>query len=55
MAVLTSTRRRLLQAKIALALLEELGRRPTDEELQRALRVLIKALTSYSIAPGGFQ
>jgi len=51
---------RLLRAKISLALLEELlleelleelGRRPTDDELQRFLRVLLKATTSYTIDP----
>jgi hypothetical protein len=43
---------RLLKAKISVALLEELGRRPTNEELQQFLRVLLKAATGYTLASG---
>jgi hypothetical protein len=46
-------KRRLLKAKIAVALLEELGRRPTNEELERFFRVLVKAAFGYTLTPGG--
>jgi len=46
---------RLLKAKISLALLEELGRRPTNEELEQFLRVLIKAAFGYKVSPGGLR
>jgi hypothetical protein len=40
-------KKKLLKAKISLALLDELGRRPTDQEVERyflAARVLYKAV-----------
>jgi len=40
-------KKKLLKAKISLALLDELGRRPTDQEIERyflAARVLYKAV-----------
>jgi hypothetical protein len=40
-------KKRLLKAKIAVALLEELGRKPTEQEVERywlAARVLFKAM-----------
>jgi hypothetical protein len=48
-------RHRILKAKISLALLEELGRRPTNEELEQFLRVLLKAAVGYTLAPGGLR
>lgn len=53
MDILQRQRQRLLKAKIAVALLEELGRRPTDQELDQYLRVLLKAATGYTVASGG--
>jgi hypothetical protein len=46
---------RLLRAKISVALLEELGRRPTDRELEQYLRVLTKAAFGYKLSPGGLR
>ena len=40
---------RLFKARIALALLRELGRRPTDEELRRFLRVLLQAASGWTV------
>jgi len=40
-------KKKMLRAKISLALLDELGRRPTDQEIERyslAARVLYKAV-----------
>ncbi len=41
---MTTTQHKLLRARAALALREELGRRPTDAELQLLLRVIEKAV-----------
>jgi hypothetical protein len=44
---MTSEKKRLLKAKISLALLDELGRRPTEKEVEtytRAACVLYKAI-----------
>lgn len=44
---MTEQKKRLLKAKISVALLDELGRRPTDQEVDRfflAARVLYKAV-----------
>ncbi len=44
---MTETKKRLLKAKISLALLDELGRAPTPAEIERftlAARVLYKAV-----------
>ena len=44
---MTETQKRLLKAKISLALLDELGRAPTNTEIERftlAARVLYKAV-----------
>lgn len=46
---ITAQHQKLLRAKISLALLEELQRRPTDEELHRFIRVLLKALNGLSL------
>jgi hypothetical protein len=45
--MLTDTKKKLLKAKVSLALLDELGRRPTEQEVERftlAARVLYKAV-----------
>lgn len=44
---MTEQKKKLLKAKVALALLDELGRRPTEAEVERYLRaacVLYKAV-----------
>jgi hypothetical protein len=46
-------KKKLLKAKISLALLDELGRRPTDQEVERyflAARVLYKAVLGLHFA-----
>ena len=44
---MTEQKKKLLKAKVALALRDELGRRPTDQEIEKftfAARVLYKAV-----------
>jgi hypothetical protein len=44
---MTEQKKRLLRAKVAVALLDEFGRRPTEQEVERytrAARVLYKAI-----------
>ncbi len=44
---MTTEKKRLLKAKVSLALLDELGRQPTENEVERftlAARVLYKAV-----------
>lgn len=44
---MTEQKKKLLKAKVALALRDELGRRPTEQEIERftlAARVLYKAV-----------
>ena len=44
---MTDQKKKLLRAKVAVALLDELGRRPTEQEVERytlAARVLYKAV-----------
>jgi len=44
---MTTKKKRLLRAKVSLALLDELGRRPTEEEVERYTRaacILYKAV-----------
>jgi hypothetical protein len=42
---------RLFKARVSIALLQELGRRPTDEELTRFIRVLLKAISGFTLLP----
>lgn len=41
---MSTVQQKLLKAHVALALSEELGRRPTDAELEQHLRVLTRAM-----------
>ncbi len=44
---MTDDKKRLLKAKVSIALLDELGRRPTEQEVEKytlAARVLYKAV-----------
>jgi hypothetical protein len=47
MKLMTEQKKKILRAKIALALRDELGRRPTEQEVERytlAARILYKAV-----------
>ncbi len=50
---MTEQQQKLFKARVSVALLRELGRRPTDEELTRFLRVLLAAASGFNLQPKG--